>query len=286
MVSDNVKELIAMALAEDIGSGDVTSQYFVASGLKAKAVMAARSEGVLSGVKVAQSVFKTLDADLKVQILLEDGDFVSRNAVVMVIEGSARSLLTAERTALNFIQRLSGVASETRKYVDLIAHTQARILDTRKTTPGFRLLQKAAVVHGGGTNHRLGLYDRAMVKDNHLMTAGDLSVLQAAIKKLKEDKPEVEVQLEADNLDQFKSFLSLEGVDHVLLDNMTVAQLKEAVALRGDRARPLLEASGGISKESLVSVAESGVDFVSVGALTHSAPSLDLGLDFKVSLEN
>lgn len=282
MVSDNVKELIAMALAEDIGSGDVTSEYFVSSSLNAKAVMAARSEGVLSGVTVAAEVFRAVDSDLKVQILLEDGDFVSRNAVVMVVEGSARSLLTAERTALNFIQRLSGVASETKKYVDMVAHTHARILDTRKTTPGYRLLQKAAVMHGGGTNHRLGLYDRAMVKDNHLMTAGDISTMQSAIYRLKRDKPEVEVQLEADNLEQFASFLQLEGVDHILLDNMSVAQMKEAVVMRGNNSRPLLEASGSISKATLVAAAESGVDFVSVGALTHSSPSLDLGLDFKV----
>lgn len=282
MVSDNVKELIAMALAEDIGSGDVTSEYFVDSSLNAKAVMAARSEGVLSGVMVAAEVFRAVDPELKVQILLEDGDFVSRNAVVMVVEGSARSLLTAERTALNFIQRLSGVASETKKYVDMVAHTHARILDTRKTTPGYRLLQKAAVMHGGGTNHRLGLYDRAMVKDNHLMTAGDISTMQSAIYRLKRDKPEVEVQLEADNLEQFASFLQLEGVDHILLDNMSVAQMKEAVVMRGNNSRPLLEASGSISKATLVAVAESGVDFVSVGALTHSSPSLDLGLDFKV----
>lgn len=282
MVSDNVKELISMALAEDIGTGDVTTEYFVSSELRAKAVMAAREEGVLSGVTVAAEVFKSVDPELNVQILLEDGDRVSRNAIIMVVEGSARSLLTAERTALNFIQRLSGVASETRRYVDMISHTQCRILDTRKTTPGFRLLQKAAVCHGGGTNHRLGLYDRAMVKDNHLMTAGDLSVLQDSIDRVKADKPGVEVQLEVDNLDQFRAFLTLRGVDHILLDNMSPESMREAVALRGGHSRPFLEASGGISRETLVAAAESGVDFISVGALTHSAPSLDLGLDFKV----
>lgn len=285
MVSDNLDDLIKMALAEDIGDGDVTTEYFVSPHLKAKAVMAARGEGVLSGVNVAAKVFKTVDPELKVQILLNDGDKVAKNAVVMVIEGSARSLLTAERTALNFIQRLSGVASETHKYVSKIAHTTARILDTRKTTPGYRLLQKAAVRHGGGTNHRLGLYDRAMVKDNHLMTSGDLTLMQASIDKLKEEKPNVEVQLEADNLEQFASFLDLRGVDHVLLDNMSPDMLRKAVSMRGQSMRPLLEASGGITMESLVPIAETGVDFISVGALTHSAPSLDLGLDFKVTNE-
>lgn len=284
MVSDNVKELIAMALAEDIGDGDVTTAYFVPAELTAKAVLAARSEGVLSGIHVAGEVFRAVDRDLKIQILLNDGDSVSENAIVMVVEGSARSLLTAERTALNFIQRLSGVATETRKYVEKIAHTSARILDTRKTTPGFRLLQKAAVVHGGGTNHRMGLYDRAMVKDNHLMTASDPVALQSAIDRLKSERPEVEVQLEADNLEQFAAFLKLKGVDHILLDNMSPELMKEAVEMRGRNSRPLLEASGGISMQTLVAVAESGVDFVSVGALTHSAPSLDLALDFKLGV--
>lgn len=284
MVSDNVKELITMALAEDIGDGDVTTAYFVPAELTAKAVLAARSEGVLSGVHVAEQVFRAVDRDLKMQILLNDGDSVSENAIVMVVEGSARSLLTAERTALNFIQRLSGVATETRKYVEKIAHTSARILDTRKTTPGFRLLQKAAVVHGGGTNHRMGLYDRAMVKDNHLMTASDPVQLQNAIDRLKSERPEVEVQLEADNLEQFAAFLKLKGVDHILLDNMSPELMKQAVEMRGRSSRPLLEASGGISMQTLVAVAESGVDFVSVGVLTHSAPSLDLALDFKLGV--
>lgn len=284
MVSDNVKELIAMALAEDIGDGDVTTMYFVPADLRAKAVLTARGDGVLSGVHVAAEVFRTVDRDLKIQILLNDGDSVSENAIVMVIEGSARSLLTAERTALNFIQRLSGVATETRRYVEKIAHTSARILDTRKTTPGFRLLQKAAVVHGGGTNHRLGLYDRAMVKDNHLMTAGNMEVLQEAIDRLKEERPEVEVQLEADNLEQYEAFLKLKGVDHVLLDNMPPEMMRMAVEMRGNNSRPMLEASGGICMQTVVAVAESGVDFVSSGALTHSAPALDLALDFKVGV--
>ncbi len=283
MVSDNVNELIAMALAEDIGTGDVTTNYFVAPELQAKAVMVARRDGVLSGVDVAAAVFRKVDPELKIQVLLQDGDRVSGNAVIMVVEGSARSLLTAERTALNFIQRLSGVATVTRRYVDMVAHTSARILDTRKTTPGYRLLQKAAVRHGGGTNHRLGLYDRAMVKDNHLMTAGDLSILQDAIDRLKADQPEVEVELEVDNLDQLRDFLTLRGVDHILLDNMSPELMKQAVEIRGKSSKPLLEASGGISNETLVAAAESGVDFVSLGALTHSAPSLDIALDFKVN---
>lgn len=281
-VSDNVEALIDMALAEDFGDGDVTSTYFVPETLTARAILTPRQKGVLSGVNVAAEVFRKVDPSLNVEIYLHDGEFVAPGAVVMLIEGKARSILGAERTALNFIQRLSGVATVTRQYVKAVAHTSARILDTRKTTPGYRLLEKAAVTHGGGTNHRLGLYDRAMVKDNHLMTDGDTEHLQRCIHTLRADKPGVEIQLEADTLEQMAAFLKLEGVDHILLDNMTPDMLKQAVALRGDRATPLLEASGGVNLHTVAAIAESGVDFVSVGGITHSTPSLDLGLDFSV----
>lgn len=282
MISDNVTQLISMALAEDFGPGDVTSEYFIPSDLNIKAILTPRSKGVLSGVEVAAQVFRTVDPSVSIDILLHDGEYVAPGAVAMLIEGRARSLLGAERTALNFIQRLSGVATLTRRYVKKIAHTSARILDTRKTTPGFRLLEKAAVVHGGGTNHRMGLYDRAMVKDNHLMTGGNTEHLQACIDRLREDKPGVEVQVEADTLEQFGQFLDLRGVDHILLDNMTPELLREAVRMRGERQKPLLEASGGITLDTVAAIAESGVDFVSLGQITHSAPSLDIGLDFTI----
>ncbi len=196
------------------------------------------------------------------------------------IEGCARSILTAERTALNFLQRLSGVASMTARYVAVVDGTSARILDTRKTTPGYRLLEKQAVLDGGGVNHRMGLYDRAMVKDNHLVADGGQEWLQQAILRLKLEHPEVEVEVEADRLDQVARFLELEGVDHILLDNMAPDELRQAVVLRGERVSPLLEASGGVTLKTLRDIAEAGVDFVSVGALTHSAPALDIGLDF------
>ena len=264
------------------GPGDVTSTYFVPEHLTARAILTPRKKGVLSGVNVAAEVFRKVDPSLKVEVYLHDGEAVAPGAVIMLIEGSARSILGAERTALNFIQRLSGVASLTRKYVKAVSHTSARILDTRKTTPGYRLLEKAAVAHGGGTNHRMGLYDRAMVKDNHLMTDGNTEHLQKCINTLRAEKPGVEIQLEADTLEQVESFLKLEGVDHILLDNMTPETLRKAVALRGDRSTPLLEASGGVNLDTVAAIAESGVDFVSVGYVTHSAPSLDLGLDFSV----
>jgi nicotinate-nucleotide pyrophosphorylase (carboxylating) len=279
-VERNARTLIDLALAEDIGSGDVTSRYFVPEDRMARAFIVARTEGVISGAEVAQAVFRAVDASLSIAILVPDGSRVSAGAMVLRVEGPARSILTAERTALNFLQRLSGVASLTRRYVDAISGSGAAILDTRKTTPGYRMLEKAAVVHGGGTNHRFGLFDRAMVKDNHLVAENSLSILQAGIVKLKTDRPEVEVELEADRLEQVEAFLGLDGVDYLLLDNMSLEDLRAAVAMRNGRTIPRLEASGGVNLETVRGIAETGVDFISVGALTHSAPSLDLGLDF------
>jgi nicotinate-nucleotide pyrophosphorylase (carboxylating) len=272
--------LIDLALAEDIGPGDVTAQYFTPENRKARAFVAVRKDGVVSGVEVAAQVFSTVDPSLDVEIMINDGSKVAAGALLIRVEGSARSILTAERTALNFIQRLSGVATLTAKYVETIRGTTATILDTRKTTPGFRRLEKQAVVHGGGTNHRIGLYDRAMVKDNHLVAEGGVAAIQAAIYKLHAERPGVEVELEADNLDQVRSFLDLDGVDHILLDNMTLEELREAVELRGLSHKPRFEASGGVTLKTLYDIAKTGVDFISVGALTHSAPALDIGLDF------
>uniref|UniRef100_A0A840UYH4 Probable nicotinate-nucleotide pyrophosphorylase [carboxylating] n=1 Tax=Haloferula luteola TaxID=595692 RepID=A0A840UYH4_9BACT len=279
-MNDDVLRLIDAALAEDIGEGDVTSAYFVPEERKVRAFIVAREEGVLAGVPVAAEVFRRVDDAIDVRPMLGDGARVTRGAHVLAIEGSARSVLTAERTALNFLQRLSGVASATAKYVKAVEGQRARILDTRKTTPGWRQLEKAAVASGGGTNHRMGLYDRVMVKDNHLVAEHDLDSLQAAIRRVKAEKPGMEVELEADSLEQVEAFLGMEGVDHILLDNMTAAELKKAVEMRGERAFPRLEASGGVSFETVAGLAESGVDYISVGAITHSVKALDLGLDF------
>lgn len=277
---DHSATLIRLALEEDIGPGDVTSLYFIPEDRVAGAFVAVRSAGVVSGVALASGVFSAVDPALSVEVLIPDGSRVASGALVIRVEGSARSILTAERTALNFIQRLSGVATLTSAYVDAVRGTKARILDTRKTTPGYRFLEKQAVVHGGGTNHRLGLYDRAMVKDNHLAAEGGLAAVQAAILRLKQEKPGVQVELEADHIDQVRAFLKMEGVDHILLDNMGLDELREAVDARGDRPSPQLEASGGVTLQTVRVIAETGVDFISVGALTHSAPSLDIGLDF------
>lgn len=269
-----------MALEEDIGEGDVTSQFFIPENSKSVAFLKVRSEGVVSGVEIAKDVFLEVDPNLDVHTMLEDGSRVGPGAMIMRLEGSTRSILTAERTALNFIQRLSGIASMTSRYVNLVKHTRAKILDTRKTTPGYRALEKKAVADGGGTNHRMGLYDRAMVKDNHLAAEGGIEALQAAVLRLKEAKPHVQVELEADRLEQVSAFLELDGVDFILLDNMSSDVLKEAVAMRSENSRIRLEASGGVNLDTVVEIAETGVDFISVGALTHSAPALDIGLDF------
>lgn len=279
-MNDHSAILIELALAEDLGDGDVTSLYFIPDDRQARAFVTVRKEGVVSGVELAARVFSKVDPSLIVEVLIPDGSRVSEGALLIHTEGKARSILTAERTALNFLQRLSGVATLTAQYVELIHGTTARILDTRKTTPGYRLLEKQAVVHGGGVNHRLGLYDRAMVKDNHLVAEGGAAALQAAIHRLLADKPGIEVELEADTLDQVRTFLAMDGVAHILLDNMTLAELREAVEARGVRVTPQLEASGGVNLDTVRGIAETGVDFISVGALTHSAPAMDIGLDF------
>lgn len=279
-MQDHSEVLIRLALEEDVGSGDVTAQFFVPEDRRACAFVAVRRDGVISGVDLAAKVFSTVDTALQVEVLIPDGSRVSEGALVIRVEGAARSILTAERTALNFLQRLSGIATLTSKYVELTNGTRAQVLDTRKTTPGYRLLEKKAVVDGGGMNHRIGLYDRAMVKDNHLVAEGGPQAIQLAIHQLHAAHPNVEVELEADTLEQVKIFLKMKGVDYILLDNMSPADLRAAVALRGERSQPQLEASGGVTVDTLREIAKTGVDFISIGALTHSAPALDIGLDF------
>ncbi len=279
-MEDAVNQLIDFALAEDVGTGDVTSQYFVPEDRMARAMVVAKQSGVVSGVEVAREVFLRVDESTKVSVLLESGRQVAGRAYVMEVTGKARSLLTAERVALNFLQRMSGVATLTHRYVEAVEGTGVRILDTRKTIPGWRVLEKQAVVDGGGTNHRMGLYDRAMVKDNHLVAEGGIPALREAMERLRRERPGVEIELEADRLDQVEAFLRLEEVDHILLDNMSLDALREAVAMRGETQRPQLEASGGVTLETVRGIAETGVDFVSVGAVTHSAIAMDLSLEF------
>ena len=278
--SDNhLDSLVAMALEEDIGSGDLTATWFVSDSDVATARIVAKQAGVLAGIDAARRVFAAVDGRIEWLEAQPDGTRLAVGDVALVVAGPARSLLTAERTALNFLQRLSGVATLTQRYVDAVGGLSTRVLDTRKTTPGWRLLEKAAVRAGGGHNHRIGLYDRVMVKDNHLLRESESGGLQAAIDAFKQAHPDVEVELEADTLEQVSRFLKMPGVDIILLDNMTPAMLQKAIEIRGDRS-VVLEASGGVNLETIHGIAETGVDCISVGALTHSAPALDLSMTF------
>lgn len=283
-LSSSADQAIRTALAEDIGTGDVTCAYFVDPQQTGQARIIAKQTGVAAGVEVSAEVFRQVDPALKVEVLQPSGSPVTPGVAVLSIEGAVRSILTAERVALNFLQQLSGVATLTRGFVDAIAAVpgaRAKILDTRKTTPGLRALEKAAVAAGGGTNHRFGLYDMAMVKDNHLAARDDLDFLRSAIARLASERPGVRVELEADTVEQVRGFLTLEGVAVIMLDNMTLDQMRECVALTAGRVQ--LEASGGVNLKTVAEIAATGVDFISVGALTHSAPAVDFSLDLQRS---
>jgi len=264
--------LIREALAEDIGPGDVTSQLTVPLVRYARAQLVARTDGILCGIDVCRQVFLTLDHSIRLAPKLKDGARFRKHQILAEVRGRARPILAAERTALNFIQRLSGIASVTRRFVDAVRGTGAAILDTRKTTPGWRVLEKYAVRCGGGTNHRAGLYDMILIKDNHIAAAGSIT---AAVERCRSSRLPLEV--ETQSLADVKEALAA-GARRILLDNMTVAQLKQAVALVRGRAK--LEASGGITLKNVRRVAETGVDYISVGAVTHSAPAADIALDF------
>ena len=275
---DSSRDIIDLALAEDIGSGDATVRWFTNAEAKASAKIVTRQDACLAGVDVAAEVFRRVDPTLEISILLQNGHSLQAGDAVLSVSGPAGSILTAERTALNFIQRLSGTATIARAYANAVAGTGVRILDTRKTTPGMRLLEKNAVAAGGATNHRMGLYDMVMVKDNHLAIGSDASDLQASISRARAENPGIKIEIEADTVEQALRFATLHVVDTILLDNMSLADLRTVVASRP--AGIALEASGGVTLSTVRAIAETGVDFISVGAMTHSAPSVDFGLDF------
>ena len=273
----NLDELIRMALREDIGDGDHSTLACIPSKAVGTAKMVAKQDGVLCGAIVGERVFHQVDPTLKVSLLKNDGDAVKKGDIVMLVEGHSGSILTAERTALNFMQRLSGIATETKRMVAMLDGLNTRLLDTRKTTPNMRLLEKYAVACGGGTNHRIGLYDMIMLKDNHIDFAGGI---EAAIDRtrqyLKEKGKNLKIEIEVRNLDELERVLAHGGVDRIMLDNFDIPTLREAV--RRIDGRFETEASGGITDQTLRPYAETGVDFISVGALTHHIKSLDLSL--------
>ena len=270
-----------MALAEDIGGGDITSTLTVATGRKARGRLLVKAAGVISGLDVAGEVFRRVDATIVFTPLVTDGEAVAAMTPIATIEGPARSLLAGERVALNLLQRLSGVATLTARYVDAVRETKARIVDTRKTTPGLRASEKSAVRHGGGHNHRFGLTDGVLIKDNHLAAVGGADRVARAVCLARQGAPHtLRIEIEVTTLDELAQALEA-GADIVLLDNMAIADLRTAVDLTAGRA--LLEASGGVTLESVTEIAATGVDLISVGALTHSAPALDISLDLDFS---
>jgi nicotinate-nucleotide pyrophosphorylase (carboxylating) len=269
---------IRRALAEDLGDGDITSHVFIPRGHISTARIVAREPAVLAGIEVAAEVFRQVDPGLALELNHADGGTVAPGVVVLTVRGPTRALLAAERTALNFLQRLSGIASLTRQFVEAVAGTKAVILETRKTTPGLREFERLAVRAGGGTNHRFGLFDRVLAKDNHLAVTADAAGLQQAIDQAAELRPGIIIEIEADTLDQVRLLCRLRGVGIILLDNMSNDQLREAVRLRGTKPI-LLEASGGVNLQTVAGIAATEVDFVSVGALTHSARAVDFSLE-------
>lgn len=270
-----VTRVVAGALAEDVGSGDVTTLATIPPDASCEARLRTRQPGVVAGLPIAVEAFRQLDPDLQITLHADDGYRMEPGDLLLTIAGRARPVLSAERVALNFAQRLSGIATITAQYVDAVRGTKALIADTRKTTPGLRHLEKYAVRVGGGRNHRFGLFDGALIKDNHIATADGVGGAVLAARRAVPHSLRIEV--ETDTLDQVREAVEA-GADAILLDNMPPDQLREAVALIDGRA--LTEASGGITLANVRAVAESGVDLISIGALTHSAPSVDLGLDF------
>ena len=268
---------IAIALREDIGAGDITTEFFVPNGMVALGRVIARERTIVAGTQTAADVFRRVNPKLNVEVLQPDGTALMGGETILEVRGPAASILTAERVALNFLQRLSGIATLTRQFVDAAGKSRARILDTRKTTPGLRALEKAAVVAGGGGNHRSNLSEMVLVKDNHLAAGSGFSGFAAGIQRLRQERPGIRIEVEADRLEQVRSFLEIEGIDVILLDNMKPSEMREAVAVGKGKVK--FEASGGVTLKTIRQIAATGVDYISVGALTHSARAIDLSLE-------
>jgi nicotinate-nucleotide pyrophosphorylase (carboxylating) len=280
LTAQEIRQAVELALAEDVGKGDVTTLAVVPKQALSVAAMRAREPLVVAGLAFAEAAFHGLSEALHIGRIAQDGQRVKANDPLMKIGGHARAILSAERVALNFVQRLSGIATLTSQFVDAVKDTHARILDTRKTTPGWRRLEKYAVTCGGGHNHRFGLFDMVLIKDNHLAALQKVNpnAVTAAVEQARAKYPQLKIEVEADTLDQVDQALAA-GADVILLDNMNPVQLR--LAVQKCRGRAQTEASGGVNLASVRAIAETGVDFISVGALTHSARAVDIGLDFE-----
>jgi len=275
-----IRAAVKQALAEDIGRGDATTLAMVPAQLQVHAVMRARESLTVAGIGFAEEAFRQLSRRVRVEKMAVDGEHAARGKVLLKISGPAQAILTAERVALNFVQRLSGVATLTARFVHEVKETRAKILDTRKTTPGWRSFEKYAVTCGGGRNHRFGLFDMVLIKDNHLAALREEkpNAIAAAVRQARKKYPQLQVEVEADNLAQVAQAVDA-GADIILLDNMDLKRMRVAVKIINRRAK--IEASGGVTLKTASAIAMTGVDFISVGALTHSARAVDIGLDFE-----
>lgn len=277
ITDDFLQKFIASALAEDVGEGDHSSLASIPSDAKNTAQLLVKDDGILAGVELATHIFNYVDSSLELKVFMHDGERIKKGDVVFTVSGSGRSILTLERLVLNCLQRMSAIATKTHQFRQLIAGTKAALLDTRKTTPNFRLLEKWAVLIGGGKNHRIGLFDMVMLKDNHIDMAGGISqAINRTKEYLRAIGKELPIEVETRNLSEVRQVLTAEGVDIIMLDNMDIPTMREAVKLIGGKCKT--EASGGVTEETIRAIAECGVDYISVGALTHTVKSLDLSL--------
>lgn len=284
LTDQTLDKFITQALMEDIGDGDHSSLASIPTNAENTAYLLMKDSGTIAGIELAKRIFQKINKDIEIKALVKDGDDVSEGDVIMKIHGNSQAILSGERLMLNCMQRMSGIATYTKKLSTIISHTPCKLLDTRKTTPNFRLMEKWAVFIGGGLNHRFGLYDMIMLKDNHNDFAGGITKAVESTKNyLKATGRSLKIEVETRNLDEVKEVLTLEGVDRIMLDNMSPALMKEALALINGRLET--EASGGITESTIRAVAETGVDYISVGALTHSAKSLDISLKAEEQIE-
>jgi nicotinate-nucleotide pyrophosphorylase (carboxylating) len=276
-IDKNISRVISSALKEDIKNGDITTKATISKSKKAVGKFLVKADGVIAGLEIAKAVFKQVDPKVKYEIKIKDGSEVKYGDVVAIVSGKAQSLLTAERTALNFLQRMSGIATSANVYAEKVKHTKAKVIDTRKTVPGLRALDKLAVKLGGSANHRIGLYDMFLIKDNHIEVAGSITkAVEACVKYNKKHRTKFKIEVETKNLKEVEEALNTDA-DIIMLDNFEIDDMKKAVKLINGRCK--VEASGGVNLETVKQIAETGVDFISVGALTHSIKALDISLE-------
>lgn len=275
--SEQIKKIISLSLAEDIGKGDITSLATVRKNQKAIGKFLVKENGVIAGLKIAKQVMKTVDSKIKFNIIIEDGSKVKQGEIVAEVFGNARAILTAERTALNFIQRMSGIATASSIYAEAVFHTKAKVIDTRKTAPGLRLLDKMAVKLGGCDNHRIGLFDMFLIKDNHIEIAGSITkAVDCCRRFMKKKKKKFLIEVETKNLKEVEEAIA-NNIDVIMLDNFKIEDMIEAVKLINGRSK--IEASGGVNLSNIKAIAETGIDYISVGGLTHSVKALDISLE-------